>query len=201
VRELQRCLMLLVVCLAVACGGSGSGSGNGSTATTGGIDSIGLQGADIPSGLTRCSNSGDVSKSTDQNVTGEWQFQQKAGAIAGYMTVYAGSSGDCTSFILATNGAKGKVLGSIVVQYKDEASAKAAYDGGIFGANASDINSKMLAAQGTTTGLGANSTYAFAAPFGVAVWADKTYVLAVVADNLGEADLKKASTNINGRIH
>jgi hypothetical protein len=188
-----------VVTLSLACGGDGSGGSAGPLG--GGIDSFGVQKSDAPSGLQSCSVSGDINKSSDKDVTGEWGYQQKHGATAGYMAVYADGSGNCKSFIQATNGGTGKLMGSIVVQFKDEASATAGYNG-LFGANPTDLKGKAGFAQGSATGLGSNSSYAYSSSLGVALWQKGTYVAAVVVNGgISESDLKKAANAINARIH
>jgi hypothetical protein len=187
-----------------ACGGSGSSSGGGTNPGAGGgtssgpstPKSIGLQQADA-AGLQSCPQSGDAASSSDKNVQGEWKFQQGQGATAGYIQLYADSSANCQPFISINPGiATGKLIGSVVVQYKDSATAIKAYGGGVFG-----VNKAMFANSGSAVGLGDNSVYSYQSTAGAAQWVNGSFVVGVLAHGFAESDLKTALSNINGRIH
>jgi hypothetical protein len=205
-------LALSAALLLSACGGSGSGAGGsggsggsgGGTPTPAetGIASYGLQASDVPSGFVACPESGDVSTSSDSDVKGEWQYQQKQGAKAGYIKVWGATSGDCESIIVAGPGAQSggtkKLIASVVLQFADSTGAQKGYQGA-FGVNPGSIV-KIGGGSGTALGLGPNSAYVYGAAAGEADWQKDVYMVGIVEQNLAEADLKKAIGDVNGKV-
>ena len=169
--------------------------------------SVSLQQSDLPSGLQNCGNeTGDVAKSKDTETQAEWKKQSSAGAKSGYQSIYANSSSECAQLAKSTASPpkNAKLAGSIVLQYKDDATALKAYNSGVFGMKPTDVSGQG-ATTGTATGLGANSIW-LSASFGgqsiaISVWEHKAFVALFVAFNLADTDAKKAATNMDGRIH
>lgn len=177
-----------VVTALAGCGGGGGVLGSSVQ---------GLQSGDVPSGWTHCPQSGDVTKITDKDTAGEWQYQQQHGATGGDIEVYADSSGDCKGMPdLGSGSGSGKTLASAVIHYKDQASADAATNG-MFGANAKTIPG---ATTGSATGFGANSAYIFTSSVGLVLWEKGTSVAAVVGMGVSESDFKKAANGVKGRV-
>ena len=187
---IRRSLALVFIAMFAACGASTTTtSSNASTSST----------AVASTGLQSCAQqSGDTATSTDADIQGEWTYQQKIGATTGTIHVSAAVPTDCKSFIAATKpGGSGKLLGTLVVQYKNAGLAQMAFSGGVFGANPHTIGQLAGATQGAATGFGASSAYAFVAsgssPFGIAAWQSGTSVYVVVSTGLSETDLKQAA--------
>ncbi len=170
--------------------------------------SVSLQQSDLPSGVQSCSNeTGDVAKTKDQDTQKEWQKQQKAGAKSGYQSVFADSSKECAQLAKSSSSPpkSAKLAGSIVIQYKDDATATTAYTSGVFGLKPSEMTSQQGVTTGTATGLGVNSVW-FSLSFQgqsitIGSFQKKSFVCLVIGFNITEANMKKAATNMNGRIH
>ena len=192
-----RAVAIFALLLVSACGG-GPGGGSGG----GGISSYGLQSSDVPSGFTSCSISGDVATSSDKDIQGEWAYLQQQGATAGYIQVYAATSGDCQSIVSSgpgsQNGGSKKLIASVVLQFKDAASAQKGASGS-FGIGTSGLKSAGGAA-GSSVGLGSDSEYLYSSAAGGAAWDKGVYMAGVVEQNLKESDLKKAISAVNGRL-
>jgi hypothetical protein len=158
----------------------------------------GIGAADVPAGFVKCPQSGDVSKSSDKDTVGEWNYQSAHGATSGDAEIFADSAGSCEGVVAVGNG-NGKVIASVVVKFKDAATAMAGY-GGMFGIN-SDSLSKMADAQtGSASGFGATSTYAYGAKSAGVIWLNGTTVIALAGQNVAEADFKRAATALKSRV-
>ena len=192
--------------------------------TVGGIgaatpQSVALQSGDVPKGLQRCSESGDIQSYLDQlkkkdpasyqSTSDQWTKEKNAGATAGYVAIYADNTAECDTFLggkTPNSKTPPKIMINIVVEFKDEASSAKDYKASFFGFSTQDLKSSgATVTEGKNTGLGANSAVGSVAIFGVtlyfAVWQDKAFESALVSFNVPDADSRKATTNINGRIH
>lgn len=212
---------LLVVCLLAltSCGGSPATTSTSTTAASAAPTSAattaataapaatsaapaagsatGIGAADVPSGFAKCPQSGDVSKSSDKDTVGEWGYQSQHGATSGDAEIFADSAASCVGIVAIGNGG-GKVIGSVVVKFKDAATATDGY-GGMFGANSSSLSKQPGAVTGSATGFGATSVYVFSAKSSAAMWINGTTVIAVLGQNVAESDFKKAATALKGR--
>ena len=179
---MNRVLLVAMALALVACGGGSSGGGN-SGGGGGGASSV-------PSGFTKCPQSGDVTKISDKDTQGEWQYQSsKNGATGGDIEVYAASSGDCEGMPDIRAGAK-KIIASAVITYKDAATARSAFSGGVFGVSHGAVTGASGASSGSATGFGADSVYAYSSGESAALWLNGTKVTAVIGENLSESDFK-----------
>jgi hypothetical protein len=190
----KQVLIALLGVAVFACGGGGSSSGGGGG---GGSSSSGGGGgsASAPAGTTHCPQSGDVTKISDKDTQGEWGYQQKQGATAGDIEVYAAGSGDCEGMPDIRKGSV-KILASAVITYKDAASATAAFNGGVFGVGKSQVPS---ATTGSATGFGATSFYSYSSTESMAGWVNGTKVAAVIAENASESDFKTVANAAKGQ--
>jgi hypothetical protein len=204
---------LAVIVMAVACGGSPSTAVTGPTAA-----SVSTQSADLPSDMRKCSLSGDIqsflnkSKTQDPTTytsfTNYWNAEQKLGATSEFTAFYSDSAAHCTS--IESNGsdvstATYKLVVDFVIGFKDEASAKESYTSeSNFGISMSTLKAGGTAAQGTATGLTANSiVLSVAVPsqaFYIAYWQNKAFLVILVILNLDTATSKKAALAENSRI-
>jgi hypothetical protein len=205
--------LLLVVCLlaVTSCGGSPAVTSSSAPAATSAAtaapaattaaaaagSATGIGAADVPSGFVKCPQSGDVSKSSDKDTVGEWGYQSQYGALSGDAEIFADAAGSCVGIVAVGNGG-GKVIGSIVVRFKDNATATAGY-GGMFGANSGNLSKIPGAIIGSATGFGATSVYVYSAKSSAAMWINGTTVVAVLGQNVAEADFKKAATALKSR--
>lgn len=179
--SVRRLLVALTGAALVACGGGTAGGGS----------------SNVPSGFTHCPQSGDVTKISDKDTQGEWQYQQKAGATAGDIEVYAGSSGECAAMPDIRKGSS-KLLASAVLTYKDSSSASSAAKG-LFGVGMSQIASAPGAQSGSATGFGASSAYAYSAAEAMAVWTNGSKVAAVIGENVSESEFKAFANGVKGQ--
>lgn len=201
------CALLLAAC------GSGPGlgqSGPPSAQTVAAADSDW-------SGLHRCSESGsydsylklEQTKSPEQYQTDKttWDDLKAAGANDSYIAAYAQNTADCGQFNSGTP--TGKVAYVYAIRFKDASSASASFKSNTKDFHLDDPTVTQLKAagatvsQGATTGLGDNSIVVTIDLGGsavyVALWQNKTFMVAMVAFNDGTA-AAQAATSVNGRI-
>ena len=204
----------LILALA-ACGGSPSSQPQGPTAA-----SVAVQSSDLPSGLTRCDLTGDINEfitkeqspdpSTAQSTKTEWDDARKNGATAAYVAVYSDSNSHCSdlkSSQTVIGSAQYRLVVNFVIQFKDGASASAAYTGNqkFMNFSPADLRSSGLAtAEGTKTGLTANSIV-LDQPlpnqhFYIAVWQNKVFMVILAILNVDSTASKKVALAENGRI-
>ena len=211
-------LMAVVGLLAVAACGSGNVTILGSTPS-----SVSIQSSDAPKGLTKCSQSGDVNKYLNEikgtdptsydTTKAEWDQAKKDGATAAEFTFYAPGETDCTNLSksgTSPTSSSGKVLGSVVIQFKDSASASKAYKSeSILGFTTDGLRQAAAAGftvtEGTKTGLGANSIIV-SGSFGgtslyVAGWTNKAFYMIVIGVNIDAPSMSHVATAVNGRVH
>jgi hypothetical protein len=211
---MRRFWIIGLVAVLASCGGSSGGSsssggsngGSSGGASGGGLASIALASADVPSGYSLCSQfSGGAASNPDQNVKGEFQYQQAKGVVDAYVTVYAASPGDCASFTTlgpAQKPSTSKVIGSVVSKWKDAASATAAEMGGAFGIGVSPVRT----ATGGPIPLGGKyGTSSFFALLisnggeGAVGWEKDVYFAGIAADGISQPDLNKVALAVFNR--
>jgi hypothetical protein len=212
---MKRALIALVIPLVVvACGNKLPGAPQGPTA-----QSVSVQPADLPSGMQKCSISGDVDSflaldktkdpATYQTTLKEWNDAKKNGATAAYVAFYTDSTAHCgsvgntsTDFTSATY----KLVVNFVIQFKDEASAAKGYTSeSIFGFSASSLEGGGApVVKGAATGLTPNSIVLSVAianqAFYVAVWQKKAFMVILAELNIDSASSKKVALAENARI-
>ena len=202
-------LALLLLC---ACGGSPA-------APQGPTDSsVAVQPADVPHGLVRCDFSGDIQSfirieqssnpTNARSVSDQWAQLKQAGATTAYVVVYGHDAGQCAAFKTAAsnpNTATSSVVLNFVVQFKDEKKAADAFaSSSLFSISASELRSSHLAVEGGKTGLTASSIVISQAisnqNFYIAFWQNRTFVIALVVENLDPATSQKIAVRENGRV-
>ncbi|HLQ62976.1 MAG TPA: hypothetical protein VK131_14040 [Candidatus Acidoferrales bacterium] len=212
---MRRVLFTLGLVLGLAACGAPTCAGLGGATT----QSVALQGSDVPKGLQKCPATGDINSyldqlkkkdpSTYQSTNDQWQKEKKAGATAGYVSIYSDQTAECDSFLggkTPSGKTPPKIMINIVVQFKDDTSAAKDYKTSFFGFSTSDMKSAGgSVTEGKNTGLGNNSAVGSVNVFGVslyfAVWQNKAFESALVDFNIADANSKKATSSINGRIH
>jgi hypothetical protein len=203
--------LLLAAC---ACGPIGGSSTPAPSAA-----SVAIKSGDLPSGMTRCDQSGDIGaylkkiqtkdRSTYSAIKTGWDAAQKNGATAGDVEFYADSTAHCSNLASNTTEigtATYKLVVNFEFQFKDQASAEAGYKSdSALGFGASSLKSSQLATEGVATGLGANSVV-LAVPIGaqivyLAVWQNKQFLSIIGIFNIDAATDKKIALAVTGRIH
>src|SRR5262249_10817346 len=101
---------------------------------------IGLQQGDLPGTLQRCSASGEIGTylrsprpaavPAHDELQTAWQDLQRHGAVRAALTVYAAQPAACSARLGAGDGTN---VTSLVVEFRDDASAEAAYQRGVLG--------------------------------------------------------------------
>jgi hypothetical protein len=199
----------LLLAFAVACGGSS----NPITAVIGPqkAQDAAIQPSEAK-GLTKCNTSGNMDqtlaslKKSDpgsyDSTLKEWNKLKAAGATDAYFAIYASDKSTCSKLAAADTKPGTKVLGSLVVEFKDSTSATAAYKGGVFG-----IDPKSTGQGGKTgsaTGLGANSVSAYFNAsnfeFFIALWQKDKWLSYVLTEGFSEADSTAVAKVVDARL-
>jgi hypothetical protein len=178
---MRQALVALLGILLLACGGGAGASSGGSGG--GSLFGGGSSSAGGTSGMTHCPQSGDVTKISDKDTQGEFQFQQKNGATGGDIEVYADSAANCMGMPDIRHGTA-KMLAYAVITFKDSSSALAAM-GKMFG-----VGPSAGAVTGNATGFGSNSAYSYTPGEAMAVWNSGSKTAAVLGENVSESDFK-----------
>lgn len=191
---------------------AGSVQASPSPPTTSALQSIAAQPGDLPSGLVICSWSGDVGawadklKPTDsgyaQQMVDFWQRLQSGGATGGWVQDLSVSEDACQGFYSGSAGLVSHVT-SIVIQFKDQASATSAYSSetpGLFGPK---VLNGGPTESGSATGLGPNSIVATPNNLpGItlfAAWQKDAYYLVFIGYGIGLSDDRLALVKIDAR--
>jgi hypothetical protein len=202
--------LLGVLCVA-ACGGSSNGT-QGPT-----VASVSVQQADLPSGMVRCSLSGNIEDfikaeqspdpNTSKSVSGYWQDAQKNGAKAAYAAIYTDSQARCAAIKnpeTDVGTATYKLVVNFVLRFKDEKTAVDAYTNkSVFGFSPAQLRAAPTI-EGTKTGLTANSIVLnqsiASQSFYIAEWQNKAFMVILAVLNVDPESSKKVSIAENGRI-
>jgi hypothetical protein len=194
--------------------------GTSSNANVVTASSVSVQPSDLPSGMQRCSLSGDINTylsnikakdpTTYTSTKTQWDAAQKNGATDAEVVFYTDSVANCGSVgsnVSSISAATYKVVVNFVVQFKDEAKAAAGYTGGsIFGIDRSTLTGGGApVVEGTKTGLGPNSIV-LSVPianqsFYIAVWQHKAFMVILGMINLDSAAGQRVADAQNKRIH
>ena len=170
--------------------------------------------------MTKCDLSGDIDTfirkeqspdpATSQSAKSGWDDAKKNGATAAYVALYADASPHCTDLKnsqTVIGSATYKLVVNFVIQFKDANSATAAYTGNqkFFDFSPSDLrNSGLATAEGTKTGLTANSIVldqtVGAQHFYIAVWQDKAFMVILAILNVDSRASQKVAQSENSRI-
>jgi hypothetical protein len=178
---------------------------------------VAAQPGDLPSGLQRCAESGDINTflkntksqnpQTATDVQNQWKNLQNKGATDGYVQVFSDNKAECTSlFGVGRTGERNfKLAFNIVFKFKDESSAMKAYESGALGITPKNAKSQPGVTEGNATGLGNNSV-TFTETFGnqplyLGFWQNKSFDILLLTVNIANGEAKQAATRINQRVH
>ena len=201
----MRRALLAVLVLAVACGTHAPPP----PAT---LQSVALRQSDLPKGMILCGLSGDIdtflagapaNNQYASQLKSDWNALKAQGAQKGYVRVYAPSQTDCkNAFLAGTSGPSPSIVLSMLVQFKNTATAAKAY-------TQADVGASPLlqlgAQQGAVTGLGKNSlsfgdTEQSSSIF-FAYWQHARFLALILAVDLGTKTGQQAAVRVNSRIH
>jgi hypothetical protein len=187
---------LIALLLVAACGASPA-------ARDSVVAGVAVQPGDLPGGMHRCDQSGDIDTylnniktkdpSTYTTTKAQWDVAKKNGATAAQVEFYSDSATNCAkmaSDVSAMIAATYKVVANYAIQFKDEATAAHGYTNGtIFGIDPAKLRTGGIpATEGTKTGLGANSIVLSAKianqAFYIAAWQNKAFVVQLGIINL-----------------
>lgn len=217
-----------VMALSGACGESG-GSGGGDAKPSGGKDGkpaaemVALQAPDLPPEMKRCDFTGEmeahiaavqgINPRTAAALRSRWQKQQIAGATSGYVAYYGSDDETCGRVFLPPEQRMVPRVGEMdhralaftfVVEFRDEAAAKTAYEVDLFGQSNLKKESALVVTEGITTGLGPNSisstTQGSELAVRQAVWQNKTFNVFFGSTAMDLAASQAATRAVNSRI-
>ncbi|MEP7104679.1 MAG: hypothetical protein ABI838_02395 [Chloroflexota bacterium] len=201
----------LVLFFVTACG---AGAGNPINAVVGPkkAQDAALQQSEAK-GVTKCSTSGNMDatlaelKKTDptnyESTNKEWTKLKAEGATDAYFAIYASDTATCGKLSAGTNKAGTKILGSLVVEFKDTSAATAGYNGGAFG-----IDPKTSAGSGgktgNATGLGPNSVSGYFSGTGfefyIALWQRDKWLSYLLTEGFTEPDSSTMAKVVDSRL-
>jgi len=126
---------------------------------------IGLQMDDLPAGVQRCPASGDIEtflrrlkvsgSPAHDELLGAWQDLRGHGAVEGAVTVYTVKPAACSARLGTGDGTS---VTSIVVRFRDDNAARAAYRRGMLGFTTPSEDAEVPGmSRGAATGVGQNA--------------------------------------------
>ena len=201
---------LLLFCVA-ACG-AGAGSPINAVVGPKKAQDAALQPSEAK-GLTKCPTSGNMDatlaelKKTDptnyDSTNKEWTKLKAEGATDAYFAIYASDTATCGKLSVGTNKPGTKILGSLVVEFKDTAAATAGYNGGAFG-----IDPKTSAGSGgktgNATGVGPNSVSGYFSGTGfefyIALWQRDKWLSYLLTEGFTEPDSSALAKIVDSRL-
>jgi len=173
---------------------------------------IGLQPGDLPAGLNRCAASGDVDAfarslqaggpAASDELLGAWKELQRAGATRAAVTVYAAQPAACTARLGSGTGTS---VSSLVVEFRDDGAAEAAYRRGVLGFTTPSEDAEVPGmTRGAATGFGRNAWVLERSTQGraliVGLWERDAVLVLFLAVDSDPLNAKQAMSTVDGRI-
>ena len=173
---------------------------------------IGLQQGDLPSELARCPASGEIggylrspqpsNRPAHDELQSAWQDLQRHGATQAAVTVYAAEPAACAARL---GTGEGTSVSSLVVQFRDDAAATAAYQRGVLGFTTPSEDADVPGMdRGAATGVGRNSWVLQRSVQGrvliVGLWERNAVLVLFVAVDADPLNAKRALSDVDGRI-
>jgi hypothetical protein len=172
---------------------------------------IALQPGDLP-GLSRCSASGDItafarslqpsSPAAHDELMDAWKDLQRHGATQGAVTVYAERPAACAARV---GSGEGTSVTSLVVEFRDDAAATAAYRRGVLGFTTTSEDAEVPdMTRGVATGLGRNAWLLRRSIQGrslmVGLWERHAVLVLFLAVDEDPLHAQEALSSVDGRI-
>jgi hypothetical protein len=208
-----RAISTLIALLAIAACGA-SPIAQGST-----VSSVAVQTSDVPNGMQRCDQSGDINSylnfiktkdpATYAATKTQWDAAKSNGATAAQVVFYSDSAAHCASMasdVSSMISATYKVVVNYVIQFKDEGTAAKGYTSGtIFGIDPAKLKTGGTPyTEGTKTGLSLNSVVVNQKignqAFYIAAWQSKAFMVVLGIINLDAGVGQKVADTENKRI-
>ena len=173
---------------------------------------VGLQQGDLPDGLSRCPASGDIdafarslqraSPAAHDEVLGAWKDLQGHGAVQGAVTVYAAQPAACA---VRLGSGEGTTVTSLVVRFRDDSAAEAAYRRGVLGFTTPSEDADVPdMTRGAATGLGHNAWVLRRSAEGrtltVGLWERHGVLVLFLAVDEDPLHVQQALSSVDGRI-
>ena len=173
---------------------------------------IGLQQGDLPANLMRCPTSGDIGaylRSPQPNqqpahdeLMSAWQDLQHHGAARAAVTVYAAQQAACTARLGTGEGVN---VTSVVVEFRDDSAAAAAYQRGVLGFTTPSEDAEVPGMdRGAATGIGRNAWVLQRSVAGhaliVGLWARHAVLVLFVAVDSDPLNARRALAAVDARI-
>jgi hypothetical protein len=173
---------------------------------------IGLQRGDLPADLRQCPDSGAIdaylrgleraSAPAHSELAAAWRELQGHGAGAAAVAVYAAQPAACGARLGAGDGPSAS---SVVVRFRDDSAAAAAYQQGVLGFTTPSEDAEVAdMTRGAATGIGRNSWVLQRSVQGraliVGLWERNTVLVLFVAVDVDPLHAKQALSTMDGRI-
>jgi hypothetical protein len=173
---------------------------------------IGLQQGDLPAEMRRCPVSGDIGaylrslqrdhQPAHDELLGAWQDLQHHSAVQAAVTVYAAQPAACAARLGSGDGAN---VSSLVVEFRDDSAASAAYQRGVLGFTTPSEDAEVPGMdRGAATGIGRNAWVLQRSLQGraliVGLWERHAVLVLFVAVDADPLNAKRALSAVDGRI-
>lgn len=227
------CVLLAAVVLGACSDGDDKPAAGSKSSTTVGADGSGeaataetvaVRRSDLPGDFVRCSFAGEIRAYMEnfksnprmyEGLTTTWRNLEATGAVAGWYSTFASNEATCASMQGQPNthppeahdpanpqGHPSEVF-TFVTQYKDEASAQAAYQNDVFGQSGLGGGGAKVVV-GDLTGLGPNSAVSFSpgggTPVRQGVWQNKAFTVFFGTEALSAGESERVTSAVNSRI-
>jgi hypothetical protein len=174
------------------------------------------QSSDLPKGMSRCEYSAPIDDyianivkmgAKSDAVTGTWKQLQDAGAVEGYVAVYAEAPDACRSWVVNnapdSRPTASRIVSTFVVRFRDAPAAEAAFRADIFKQSQLKNAQGLRVLIGQATGLGpyaaVGADESSVPTAHQAVWQKVSFIVLFNGRNLTRAEFEAATSAENRR--
>ena len=216
-RSIAAVVAASVVLAFLGCGGGAEPKPPELTGAPSTPERVAVQASDVPAGLQRCDYSapmaayidgiGKLNSNASASISETWMVLQAAGAVAGYIAVYAETPAGCEQWITGKDGnyvtGASRVVSTVVVKFEDPEAAGAAYRADLFKQSALAGQPGLRVLVGSATGLSPNSVIGAAEETQPsvhrAIWQQGSFNIFFNSRNLTRAEFTAATSSENRR--
>lgn len=185
---------------------------------SGSVENVALQAADVPDSMVRCNysaaigayieNVNAINPAGGEAIGGTWAQLQAAGAMDGWITVFADSVPACQGWVAAGEDsrlpASARVVSSVVMRFGDPPAAEAGYRADIFKQSLLDTVPRLRVVRGAATKLGPNAVIGsdeqVRPAVHQAVWQKNAFNVFTLGRELTRTEFDAVVTAMDGRI-